>query len=92
MTLTLSDEQLEEVQQGRPISVRSSEVREPLVVCPQSEFAAVIFAVKPQALDAVAPAYRRFAADSVFLSIAAGRTISSLQRCASLRSWRVGAT
>lgn len=42
--------------------------------------AAVIFAVKPQALDAIAPAYRRFAPDSVFLSIAAGRTISSLQR------------
>ncbi len=41
---------------------------------------AVVFAVKPQALDAVAPAYRRFAADSVFLSIAAGRTIASLER------------
>jgi pyrroline-5-carboxylate reductase len=42
--------------------------------------AAVILAVKPQAIDAVAPAYRRFAADSVFLSIAAGRTIGSLER------------
>lgn len=41
---------------------------------------AVVFAVKPQALDAVAPAYRRFAESGVFLSIAAGRTISSLQR------------
>ncbi len=42
--------------------------------------AAVILAVKPQALDAVAPAYRRFADDSVFLSIAAGRTIAGLER------------
>jgi pyrroline-5-carboxylate reductase len=36
----------------------------------------VVFAVKPQQMDAVAPAYARFAAgDTVFLSIAAGRTI-----------------
>lgn len=41
---------------------------------------AVVFAVKPQALDAVAPAYRRFAETGVFLSIAAGRTIASLER------------
>lgn len=42
--------------------------------------AAVVFAVKPQALDEVAPRYRRFSSDSVFLSIAAGRTIASLDR------------
>src|SRR5512134_3446236 len=41
---------------------------------------AVVFAVKPQALDAVAPSYRRFAGTSVFLSVAAGRTIASLER------------
>lgn len=40
---------------------------------------AVVLAVKPQALDGVATAYRRFAAGSVFLSVAAGRTIASLQ-------------
>src|SRR5688572_31675532 len=34
----------------------------------------VVFALKPQGLAEVAPAYRRFA-DSVFLSIAAGRTL-----------------
>ena len=36
----------------------------------------VVFAVKPQAMDAVAPAYKRFAGPgTVFLSIAAGKTI-----------------
>jgi len=37
----------------------------------------VVFAVKPQIMGEVAPAYKRFAgnADTVFLSIAAGRTI-----------------
>ena len=38
----------------------------------------VVFAVKPQALDDVAPAYRRFAdAGAVSLSIAAGKTIAA---------------
>ncbi len=41
---------------------------------------AIVFAVKPQALAAVADAYACYAAsDCVFLSIAAGRTIASLQ-------------
>jgi pyrroline-5-carboxylate reductase len=36
----------------------------------------IVFAVKPQQMDAVAPAYTRFAVgDCVFLSIAAGKTI-----------------
>ncbi len=36
----------------------------------------VVFAVKPQSMDAVAPAYRRFAGPgAVFLSIAAGKTL-----------------
>src|SRR3546814_4644458 len=37
---------------------------------------AVVLAVKPQAMDAVLPAYARFSRDAVFLSIAAGRTIA----------------
>lgn len=39
----------------------------------------VLLAVKPQVMDAVAPAYARFAGDAVFLSIAAGRTIASFE-------------
>jgi pyrroline-5-carboxylate reductase len=38
----------------------------------------VLLAVKPQLMEAVLPAYRRFAGDAVFLSIAAGRTLRSL--------------
>ncbi|HJS33042.1 MAG TPA: pyrroline-5-carboxylate reductase [Alphaproteobacteria bacterium] len=38
--------------------------------------AVVVFATKPQGMEAIVPAYRRFAGgDTVFLSIAAGRTI-----------------
>lgn len=41
----------------------------------------VILAVKPQAMDEVVPAYRRFVGpETVFLSIAAGRTIKSFER------------
>jgi pyrroline-5-carboxylate reductase len=41
----------------------------------------VAIAVKPQMTDASVPAYRRFAgADTVFLSIAAGRTIAYFER------------
>ncbi len=39
----------------------------------------VMLAVKPQAMAQVAPDYRRFAGSAVFLSIAAGRTIASLE-------------
>jgi len=40
----------------------------------------VVFAVKPQAMAAVLPAYRRFVTpETVFLSIAAGRTIASFE-------------
>ncbi|MGH7000837.1 MAG: pyrroline-5-carboxylate reductase family protein, partial [Stellaceae bacterium] len=43
--------------------------------------AAVVFAVKPQAFDAVVPAYRRFAAGgAVMLSIAAGKTLDGMGR------------
>lgn len=42
----------------------------------------IIFAVKPQAMDAAAPPYARFAgAGTVFLSIAAGKTISYFEAC-----------
>jgi len=57
---------------GGPVFVSSPEDIE-------SHFApaVVVFAVKPQAMDAVAPAYRRFAGSAtVFLSIAAGKTIA----------------
>ena len=39
----------------------------------------VVFAVKPQSMDAVAPAYRRYASHAAFLSIAAGKTIHWFQ-------------
>ena len=39
----------------------------------------VLLAVKPQTMDEAASAYRRFAGTAVFLSIAAGRTIASLE-------------
>jgi pyrroline-5-carboxylate reductase len=41
----------------------------------------VTFAVKPQGMDDIVPAYRRFVRpETVFLSIAAGRTIASFER------------
>lgn len=42
--------------------------------------AVVLLAVKPQAMDAVAPAYARFAGSACFLSIAAGKTLAGLRR------------
>ena len=40
----------------------------------------IVFAVKPQAMDAIVPAYRRFIQSApVFLSVAAGHTISSIE-------------
>ena len=42
---------------------------------------AVVFAVKPQVIDAVVPGYRRFVRpETLFLSIAAGTTIANLTR------------
>jgi pyrroline-5-carboxylate reductase len=40
----------------------------------------VVFAVKPQGMDKIVPAYRRFAGHAVFLSIAAGRTIGFFEQ------------
>jgi pyrroline-5-carboxylate reductase len=43
--------------------------------------AVIVFAVKPQALAEIAPAYRRFATgETVFLSIAAGKTLTFFAR------------
>src|SRR5579859_6404395 len=39
----------------------------------------VLLAVKPQTMNQAAPSYRRFAESAVFLSIAAGRTLASLE-------------
>ncbi|HEX6980441.1 MAG TPA: pyrroline-5-carboxylate reductase [Alphaproteobacteria bacterium] len=39
----------------------------------------VVFATKPQGIEAVVPGYRRFAPDALFLSIAAGKTIASFE-------------
>jgi pyrroline-5-carboxylate reductase len=39
----------------------------------------VLLAVKPQTMDQAAPFYRRFVKQAVFLSIAAGRTLASLE-------------
>jgi len=40
----------------------------------------IVFAVKPQVMGEVAPAYRRFAGGTLFLSIAAGKTLSFFAR------------
>jgi pyrroline-5-carboxylate reductase len=40
----------------------------------------VLLAVKPQAMDAVLPAYDRYAGAAFFLSIAAGKTVQGLRR------------
>lgn len=51
------------------------------VLSPDVEANVVMLAVKPQAMDAVVPAYARFAgADTVFLSIAAGKTIDYFEQ------------
>src|SRR3954471_12405503 len=47
---------------------------------PGSDPAAIVFAVKPQGMDGVVPAYKRFAGRSVFLSIAAGRPIKFFEQ------------
>ena len=40
----------------------------------------VIFAVKPQVMDSVVPLYARFSKTAVFMSIAAGRTLSYFEK------------
>jgi pyrroline-5-carboxylate reductase len=52
----------------------------PEALAPDFVPAAVVFAVKPQSLDDVAPHYRRFSGRSAFLSIAAGKTLGFFAR------------
>jgi pyrroline-5-carboxylate reductase len=40
----------------------------------------IVFAVKPQTMDEVVPAYARFAPDALYISIAAGKTIATFER------------
>ena len=47
---------------------------------PDLEPEVVVLAVKPQAMDAVLPDYRRYAPRAVFLSIAAGKTITYFEQ------------
>jgi pyrroline-5-carboxylate reductase len=52
----------------------------PSALVPALEPGAIVFAVKPQSLEEVAPAYRRFAGHAPFLSIAAGKTLAFFAR------------
>jgi len=61
---------------GRGVAVASSADALPAAGRP----AVVVFAVKPQMMDGVAPAYARFADGAVYLSIAAGKTIAYFER------------
>lgn len=78
--LTASDIMIVEPHPGKdiPTGVRvlASAQELPAQLAPR----VVVFAVKPQVMDQTVPAYGRFAGSSVFLSIAAGRTIQSFER------------
>ena len=52
----------------------------PSVLPPALAPAAIVFAVKPQSLEEVAPAYRRLPGRAPFLSIAAGKTLAFFAR------------
>ncbi len=55
--------------------------RAPEELQPQPAPAAVVFAVKPQVVDSVVPAYRRWARpETLFVSIVAGKTLTGLAR------------
>jgi pyrroline-5-carboxylate reductase len=55
--------------------------RAPEELQPQPAPAAVVFAVKPQIVDSVVPAYRRWARpETLFVSIVAGKTLTGLAR------------
>ena len=58
------------------VTVHQSPAALPSALAP----AAIVFAVKPQSLDEVAPAYRGFAGRAPFLSIAAGKTLAFFAR------------
>ncbi|HUK57618.1 MAG TPA: pyrroline-5-carboxylate reductase [Stellaceae bacterium] len=66
-----------------PASMRATEVTvyaDPKALPADLAPAAIVFAVKPQALDDVAPHYRRYARTAPFLSICAGKTIAYFAR------------
>jgi pyrroline-5-carboxylate reductase len=55
--------------------------RSPDVLPPQPVPSAVVFAIKPQVVDSVVPAYRRWARpETLFVSIVAGKTLTGLAR------------
>jgi pyrroline-5-carboxylate reductase len=58
------------------VSVGASADSIPASAQPQT----VLFAVKPQVMEAVVPAYRRFASRALFISIAAGRPIAFFEK------------
>jgi pyrroline-5-carboxylate reductase len=71
------------VEPALPASLRTADVSahsDPTQLGPDLVPAAIVFAVKPQSLDEVAPHYRRFAGRAPFLSICAGKTIAYFQR------------
>jgi pyrroline-5-carboxylate reductase len=63
---------------GHPLISRARDARD---LDPDFRPSVIVLAVKPQVMDAVAPAYARHVGpDTVVLSIAAGRTIGSFER------------
>jgi len=67
----------EGVRRGQGIRVEAAPEALPADLAP----AVILFAVKPQMMDGVAPAYRRFLRpDTLALSIAAGKTIATFHR------------
>ena len=71
------------VEPAIPAGLRAAEIvvhADPAQLAADLAPAAIVFAVKPQSLDEVAPHYRRFAGTAPFLSIAAGKTIGYFQR------------
>ncbi len=71
------------IEPAMPAALRAAEVAvhaDPARIAADLAPAAIVFAVKPQSLDDVAPHYRRFAGAAPFLSIAAGKTIAYFAR------------
>jgi pyrroline-5-carboxylate reductase len=71
------------VEPAMPAALRAAEVAvhaDPKELPADLAPAAIVFAVKPQSLDDVAPHYRRFAGAAPFLSICAGKTIAYFAR------------
>jgi pyrroline-5-carboxylate reductase len=56
-----------------------SQIQDTAAIPPDFTPDAIVLAVKPQVMADVLPAYRRFAGQALFLSIAAGKTIASFE-------------